>query len=150
MAYKRKSWIRGRKCTRKRRVRVRGQGTALRCVAWGPKRSGGSSPRRRKASNKRRSKARGRKPWNKGKTCQDWGVGPSGKVVCRSYGKVYGGKVKNRRRSKPGQSDVSNRVGQSGAGWAARVRARAAMAHNDMETRYGFPVEQGQPSWMAL
>jgi hypothetical protein len=116
MAYKRKSWIRGRKCTRKRRVRVKGQGMALRCVAWGPKRSGGSSPRRSKASNKRR-KARGRRPWNKGKRCQEQGIGPSGKIVCRSYGKIYLNKTKNRRRSIPNVSDVSDRS------WGARVQS---------------------------
>jgi hypothetical protein len=148
MAYKRKSWIRGRKCTRKRRVRVRGQGTALRCVAWGPKRSGGSSPRRSsKASNKRRSKARGRKPWNKGKHCIEQGIGPSGKVVCRSYGKVYGGKVKNRRRSTPNYSDVSNRVGT----YAERVRNRSMIPGGGyIGYRGDASASDGTPSWMAL
>jgi len=53
MAYRR-SGTKGRKCVRRRRVRVKGQGMALRCVKFGPRRSGGS--------RKSRRGYRGRKP----------------------------------------------------------------------------------------
>lgn len=61
MAYRRKGGPRGRRCIRRKRVRVRGQGMALRCVKYGAKSAGRSTKRR---SKKRRSSKRryGRKP----------------------------------------------------------------------------------------
>lgn len=132
MAYRRRGSLRGRHCTRYKRVRVRGAGVQRRCAKY--------SGSHRASSTKRH---RGRRPFNKGKHCVEYGVGKHGKVVCRSYGKVYGGKVKNRRRTRPGSSPV-------GAGtYANRIRSRAAAAHNTPETRYGFPVSEGIPSWWA-
>ncbi len=45
MAYRRRGGPKGRKCVRRRRVRVRGQGYALRCAKYGAKRSGGGKRR---------------------------------------------------------------------------------------------------------
>jgi hypothetical protein len=99
MAY-RKSWIRGRKCTRRQKVRVKGQGMRFRCVSFGPKRSGGGY---RKRGSKRYAGGlyrKGRRPYNKGKSCVDYGVNKRGVRTCRSYGKVYGPGMKNRRKSR--------------------------------------------------
>lgn len=78
MAYRRRrSGTKGRKCIRRKRVRVRGQGMALRCVKYGPKRGG-------RKTKRRKSKRRGsrRRPFNKGKKCiQRYANGK-----CRSYG----------------------------------------------------------------
>ncbi len=98
MAYK-KSWVRGRKCVRRKRVRVKGQGYAMRCASYGPKRSG-------YRKGKKRGYRKGKAPFNKGKSCLDWGLNKRGKLTCRSYGAVYGDKKKNRRRSRPGVSTV--------------------------------------------
>lgn len=54
MAYRRRGGPRGRKCIRRKRVRVRGQGTALRCSKYGAKRSGGSRRRRRGGYRRRK------------------------------------------------------------------------------------------------
>lgn len=59
MAYRRKGGPRGRRCVRRKRVRVRGQGMALRCVKYGPKRGAGRSTKRRSKRSRRRY---GRKP----------------------------------------------------------------------------------------
>jgi hypothetical protein len=56
MAYKRKKKS-GRKCIRRKRVRVKGQGMQWRCAKYGPKRRAKSSTKRRaKSSTKRRRK----------------------------------------------------------------------------------------------
>lgn len=96
----RKSWIRGRKCLRRKRVRVKGRGYAMRCAKYGPKRSGGKS--RSKSRGRRKTGYRkGKRPFNKGVSCKVWGVNKRGIRTCRSYGAVYGDKKKNRRRSRP-------------------------------------------------
>lgn len=60
MAYRRRrGGPRGRKCVRRRRVRVRGQGMALRCVKYGPKRGSAGRTKRRRSGGRRRY---GRKP----------------------------------------------------------------------------------------
>lgn len=68
MAYRRRGGPKGRKCVRRRRVRVRGQGYALRCAKYGAKRSGtkrsGGRKRRRGGYRKPAGMAR------KGSTCK--------------------------------------------------------------------------------
>lgn len=54
MAYRRRSGTKGRKCVRRKRVRVRGQGYALRCAKYGPKRG-----YRKSTSRRRKRKATG-------------------------------------------------------------------------------------------
>lgn len=59
MAYRRRhGGPKGRKCVRKRRVRVRGHGMALRCVKFGPKRGRAKSKRRYGKSRLHRGMAR--------------------------------------------------------------------------------------------
>ena len=57
MAYRRRkrSGTKGRKCVRRKRVHVRGQGMALRCVKYGPKRKR-TTKRRRKTAKRRHYK----------------------------------------------------------------------------------------------
>lgn len=93
MAYRRRGGPKGRKCIRRKRVRVRGQGMALRCVKYGAKRSGGGSRSRR-----RKGYRRGHRPFNKGRKCIEKGLNRRGRVVCRDFG---GKRLKNRRRSRP-------------------------------------------------
>ncbi len=101
MAY-RKSWIRGRKCLRRKRVKMRGNGYVMRCAKYGPKRGGGSRSKKRSKSRKRRTGYRkGHAPFNRGRRCVEKGLNKRGIVTCRSYGAVYGDKKKNRRRSRP-------------------------------------------------
>lgn len=78
------------RCTRYKRVRVRGQGTAKRCAKYsGGKRRASSSGSRRKGSKRRKSAyKRGHRPFNKGKKCVSMGRSRSGRPVCRSYGAV--------------------------------------------------------------
>lgn len=52
MAYRRRGGPRGRKCIRRKRVRVRGHGMALRCVKYGAKRSSRSTRSRRSGGKK--------------------------------------------------------------------------------------------------
>jgi hypothetical protein len=72
MAYKRKKKS-GRKCIRRKRVRVRGHGMQLRCAKYGPKRGS-------------KTKRRHKRPFNKGRHCvQKYESGPR-RGKCRSYG----------------------------------------------------------------
>lgn len=59
MAYRKRGGPRGRRCIRRKRVHVRGQGMALRCVKYGAKRGASRSTKRRRPSKRRRY---GRKP----------------------------------------------------------------------------------------
>lgn len=107
MSYrKRRSPTKGKRCVRYRRVRVRGQGMARRCVKYAGRRSAGYSRKGKSRSKKRGYFRRGHRPFNKGKRCVEWGRNKRGKRTCRSYGKVYGGKYKNRRRSRPDTHDL--------------------------------------------
>lgn len=97
MSYrKRRSPTKGKRCVRYRRVRVRGQGMARRCVKYAGRSAGRSRKKKRRGGFRR-----GSRPFNKGKKCVAWGRDRRGRRTCRSYGKVYGGKYKNRRRSSP-------------------------------------------------
>lgn len=58
MAYRKSRGTRGQKCTRFKRVRVRGGGIQKRCAKYAPKRSGGA----RKARRSRRTGRGRRKP----------------------------------------------------------------------------------------
>lgn len=79
MAYRRRKKRRsGQHCVRRKRVHVRGRGMALRCAKYSGKKRGAH------------------------RRCKAWGVNRRGVRVCRSFGKKYGGKYKNRRRSMPG------------------------------------------------
>ena len=90
MAYRRKKsrGTRGKRCVRRKRVHVRGLGMAWRCAKYS-------------GSRKRKSYRRRKRPFNKGRKCIEKGVDKNGRETCRSYGAVYGGKRKNRRRSRP-------------------------------------------------
>lgn len=68
------------RCTRYKRVRVRGGGIQRRCAKFGGGRARSSS------SRKRRGYKRGHRPFNKGRKCTSFGVGKHGKPVCRSFG----------------------------------------------------------------
>lgn len=131
MAYRRghRPRNKGKKCTRYKRVYVRGQGYARRCARFG----------RRKSTAGRRKRRRGFRPFNKGRKCKEKGYNKHGKLVCRSYGAVYGGKRKNRRRTRA-----------QGASYSNKLHNLARRGYDANETRYGFPVEEGTPSWMAM
>ena len=137
MAYRRghRPRNKGKKCSRYKRVYVKGQGYARRCARFG----------RRKSTAGRRKRRRGFKPYNRGRKCVEKGYNKHGKLVCRSYGAVYGGKRKNRRRTRP-MSDKT---------YSNKLRNLARRGYDADETRYGFPLpsaadESSWPMMMAL
>lgn len=106
MAYRsrrRRPSNKGKTCKRRQRVWVKGQGWAWRCKSYSKGRRSSGSRR----SSSRSGYRRGHRPFNKGKTCVEVGINKLGRLTCRSYGAVYGGAKKNRRRSKQGYSPIS-------------------------------------------
>lgn len=77
------------RCLRKKRVRSKLGGTVMRCAKF----SGG---RRGKPRSRARYR-RGKRPFNKGKTCVAMGRSRTGKPVCRSYGSRSGWRSKRGR-----------------------------------------------------
>lgn len=132
MAYRRghRPKNKGKRCTRYKRVHVKGQGYARRCVKFGGRKT-----------SARRKHRRGKRPFNKGKKCVEFGLDRRGRIRCRSYGAVYGGKRKNRRKTRPGMSPVGT--------YSQRLRNLARRGAEAAETRYGFPIEEGIPFWAA-
>jgi hypothetical protein len=120
MAYRRKrAPNKGKKCTRYKRVRVKGQGMARRCAKFGSRRS--------KAGKRRRSSYR-RRPFNKGKTCKIYGYHFNKKAqrsvrYCASYGSMSGWQQKRAKgygKSAYHTAPVSSAPRYSGAQAAAR------------------------------
>lgn len=120
MSYRRPA-NKGKKCVRRKRVRVRvARGRyvmALRCASYGRR-------------SKHRGRRRGRRPFNKGVKCREWGLNRLGRRTCRSYGGVYGDKKKNRRRSRPSDTFVQD------------VRA-----HQNKMQRMMYETEENIPAW---
>lgn len=138
MAYrKRRPGNKGKTCQRRQRVYVKGYGWAWRCKSYS--KSGG-----KRSSSKRSGYRKGRRPFNKGKSCMEWGINSLGHVTCRSYGAVYGGKKKNRRRSRPNFSTVTMRSMPSSryTSNTSRIPGSAYMP--------GYSSSGGVPSYMAL
>ena len=117
MAYgrRRRAPNKGKTCKRYKRVRMRGNGIVRRCASYGAKRGSTWGHRRR--------------PYNRGKKCVEMGLNRLGKPTCRSYGKVYGGKFKNRRKSRPSDTFIHN---------VQRAMAERQRAAVEAREDYGF------------
>lgn len=138
MSYRRKKRApnKGRKCIRRQRVKMRGNGYVLRCAKYGPKRGAGHTRR------KKRGKRRGHRPFNKGRTCVEKGINKLGHETCRSYGKVYDGKkYKNRRKSRPRADSAGD-----------FVREQRAYENKVRRAMYNTPdvVDQDIPRYWVL
>lgn len=111
---------RGSHCTGGyKRVRSIFGGTVRRCKSFG----GG-----RRASGRKRSGGyrKGRRPANKGKKCQQFGIGPSGQVKCMSYGGKRSGRGTARaygpqRPVAPDEAGASSWFNYSGGGLPMRI-----------------------------
>jgi hypothetical protein len=111
---------RGSHCTGGyKRVRSIFGGTVRRC-----KRFGGSG--RRASSGRRGGYRKGRRPANKGRKCQQYGIGPSGRVKCMSFGGRRSGKGTVRaygpqRQAAPAESVGSSWFNYTGGGIPMRI-----------------------------
>jgi hypothetical protein len=132
------------RCARYKKVKMKGNGLVRRCAKYksGPPRRKGLYAKaggyRRKKSRSKRGYPRGHRPYNKGRRCVEKGINKRGHVTCRSYGATYGGKKKNRRRSRPSTPDIRDII-------AERMRA----IHNEPRRNFRRNIPGGGyvPSW---
>lgn len=109
------------RCTRYKRVRVRGGGMQRRCAKFSGGRPRARGYRKSKSRKRANSYRRGHRPFNKGRKCVSTGVNKRGIVTCRSYG----GKGGKRRGVSAGRGPTTMQA------WMAnlqRSKAEAAQA----------------------
>jgi len=145
------------RCARYKKVRMKGNGLVRRCAKYksGPPRRKGLYAKaggyRRKKSRSKRGYPRGKRPYNKGRHCVEKGINKRGHVTCRSYGATYGGKKKNRRRSRPSTPHVPFTSMRPQDLWR-NIQDRSQAMHNEPRRNFRRNIPGGGyvPSYMAL
>jgi hypothetical protein len=145
------------RCVRYKKVRMKGNGLVRRCAKYkgGPPRRKGLYAKaggyRRKKSRSKRGYPRGHRPYNKGKSCVSWGLNKRGVRTCRSYGATYGGKKKNRRKSRPSGVRAPFTSMRPADIWR-NIQSRSQAMHNEprRNIRHDIPGGGYVPSYMAI